>query len=733
LESIAEAFRKANAGNAPEMGTTAKLADMRRSLVYACTQLRAGMLAGLPLRLYRWTDDDEGARRLDTRRPIVRAGKPRQVRGAALSSKRSLVEVEGDKLLDVLASPNEDWTLRALIQQVETSLCLVGQAHIRLHREGTRLLGMSFIQHTRMEVIKPGKDDKARTIAGWKLDGGRGAPIPTADVVWLRYPDPEDPDYGCLAPAQIAALGSEAYGQAMRSNLDIFRKGLRAGAILTPPEDMGSLGWDEIDELQQDVDSRMRGAANNHNVLAVPYRFGVERLDITPHDAEFVALLEFAIEDVARAFKVPIEMVGGTRRTYQNAEAADRALWQRCLEPEAAMIADELTRRLIPAAGLGPEYVLGFDLCDVTALQDDESLRWARDKEAIGIGAYQVNEWRAEMGLPELPESSAMLGSYQLTTDQAIGLLTEVVGLNAQQAAAVVAGGPPPMPEYLPPPATEDATRARAAASTAIQRGTVEWDSSEHRGILERSAKSEAPHVAAFGAATQRVMVRQRDSVLAKLEAMDKRGVRKAPTLADLKALFNPARWIIETREATRPTYRAAAKAAGRGALKQVGASIAWNGTTKGAVNQLMRREQRFAESVNDTTWDALKRSLGEGIEAGEGIPDLADRVRDVMEWRIRSSGELIARTEIHGTFESMGVEALRTAADELGMTYSKEWVSALDDRVRDDHQEAHGQTVGIDEEFEVGGARGMAPGEMGEPDQDCNCRCTSKYAVVRS
>jgi HK97 family phage portal protein len=714
LESIADAFRKANAGSAPEMGTTAKLADMRRSLVYACTQLRAGMLAGLPLRLYRWTDDDEGARRLDTRRPIVRAGKPRQVRGAALSSKRSLVEVEGDKLLDVLASPNEDWTLRALIQQVETSLCLVGQAHIQLHREGTRLSGLSFLKHSRLEVVPPGKDDKARTVAGWKLDGGRGAPIPTADVIWFRYPDPEDPDYGCLSPAQIASLGSEAYGQAMRSNLDIFRKGLRAGAILTPPEDMGSLGWDEIDELQQDVDSRMRGAANNHNVLAVPYRFGVERLDITPHDAEFVALLEFAIEDVARAFKVPIEMVGGTRRTYQNAEAADRALWQRCLEPEAAMIADELTRRLIPAAGLGPEYVLGFDLCDVTALQDDESLRWTRDRELATLAA----------GL------ASQAGMGAVTPDQAAAILVSVLEVDPDVAATIAGDGPPPM--ELPAPA-EDATRARAAASTAPQRGTVEWDSSEHRGILERSATSEAPHVAAFGAATQRVMARQRDSVLAKLEAMDKRGVRKAPTLADLKALFNPARWIIETREATRPAYRAAAKAAGRGALKSVGASIAWNGTTKGAVNQLMRREQRFAESVNDTTWDALKRSLGEGIEAGEGIPDLADRVRDVMEWRIRSSGELIARTEIHGTFESMGVEALRTAADELGMTYSKEWVSALDDRVRDDHQEAHGQTVGIDEEFEVGGARGMAPGEMGEPDQDCNCRCTSKYAVVRS
>lgn len=128
-----------------------------------------------------------------------------------------------------------------------------------------------------------------------------------------------------------------------------------------------------------------------------------------------------------------------------------------------------------------------------------------------------------------------------------------------------------------------------------------------------------------------------------------------------------------------------------------------------------------------------LQLDLGIGIDLGEGIPALAKRVQEVMGERIRSSATVIARTEIHGTFEQNGMFAMMQASEELGMRYLKEWVSAMDERVREDHQDAHGQTVGIEDEFEVGGARGMAPGEMGEADQDIQCRCTSKYIVDRS
>lgn len=729
FEQIADAFRRGMAEDSPEAGLSAKLTDYRRSLIYACTTLRADMLAGAPIRLYRWTDDDEAGdgRALDLGSPIVRAGKPRTVRGVPLGARRSLVEVEAAPLLSILQRPNEDTSLRGLIRQIETGLCLVGQAHLALHRAGTRLSGLSFIKHSRMEVIPSRAGDPARTIAGWKLDGARGGTLEAADVVWLRYADPDDPDYGALAPAQVASLGSEAYLQAMRSNLDIFRKGLRAGAIITPPEDMAALNWDQAEELQQDVDRQLRGAKNNHNVAVMPFRFGVQRMDISPHDAEFVALMEFSIEDVARAFRIPIEMVGGTRRTYQNAEAADRAFWQRCLEPEAAWIAEEMTRRLIPAAGLSDEYVLGFDLCDVTALQDDESLRWSRDRELASI----------------VTALAGQVSTGQIAPDQAQSIMVSVLEMNPVVAAAVAGSGViiGEIEDGAPAAAPDDAARAaiaRAIEVAAQTRGTVEWDSAEHRSILERADKRQSAHVRAFAAATRGVMERQQASILAKLAEMDKRSVRRKPTMKDLESLFDVRRWIVETRNAVRGAYRAAAVEAGRAALDSVSAAIGWTGTNGPTVNALTKRSQRFAQSVSETTWDDLKRELGRGIEEGlgigkEGDGGLSDIVRAVMGSRIRSSGETIARTEIHGTFEQVGVLAIKTASDELGLRYQKEWVSALDERVRDDHADAHGQTVGIDEDFEVGGARGMAPGEMGDPGQDINCRCTSKYIVDRS
>lgn len=58
---------------------------------------------------------------------------------------------------------------------------------------------------------------------------------------------------------------------------------------------------------------------------------------------------------------------------------------------------------------------------------------------------------------------------------------------------------------------------------------------------------------------------------------------------------------------------------------------------------------------------------------------------------------------------------------------------SALDDRTRESHVAAHGQTVGLDEDFVVGGARGPAPGQMGQADVDINCRCSLLFGLTES
>lgn len=76
----------------------------------------------------------------------------------------------------------------------------------------------------------------ARTIASWILDEHTAdrQELQKGEVLWMRYPDPEDPDFGALAPTDIARLGADSCHDAMLSNRDIVRRGLQAAGLVMP-------------------------------------------------------------------------------------------------------------------------------------------------------------------------------------------------------------------------------------------------------------------------------------------------------------------------------------------------------------------------------------------------------------------------------------------------------------------------------------------------------------------
>jgi SPP1 gp7 family putative phage head morphogenesis protein len=137
----------------------------------------------------------------------------------------------------------------------------------------------------------------------------------------------------------------------------------------------------------------------------------------------------------------------------------------------------------------------------------------------------------------------------------------------------------------------------------------------------------------------------------------------------------------------------------------------------------IKQRAQRFAERVNETTWSKLRTSLAEGEKAGETIDQLSDRVRTIMRGRIRSDAETIARTEVIGGLNGGALEAARQS----GVVKSKRWLAALDSRTRDTHAATHGEVVPLDDDFSLGGP---APGQIGDPAEDIQCRCTLVFEV---
>ena len=126
----------------------------------------------------------------------------------------------------------------------------------------------------------------------------------------------------------------------------------------------------------------------------------------------------------------------------------------------------------------------------------------------------------------------------------------------------------------------------------------------------------------------------------------------------------------------------------------------------------------------------SVNQAIAQGLISGEGYRKISKRLNKVMEGNLNDTFR-IARTETHRVQQQSRLDAFEHVSDQ-GVIMGKTWISSLDNRTRDTHQELDGQTVAMDEEFESpSGATAEAPGQFGVAEEDINCRC-SFYSVIK-
>ncbi len=139
-------------------------------------------------------------------------------------------------------------------------------------------------------------------------------------------------------------------------------------------------------------------------------------------------------------------------------------------------------------------------------------------------------------------------------------------------------------------------------------------------------------------------------------------------------------------------------------------------------------------QGIGPRTADRLTHSLTQGVNAGESYDKLAERVSAVFD-TAESDAMRIARTEVAGAANGLSHD-YASAVNSGGLALQKTWLSTLDERTRGnnpkdefDHVSADGETVGMDEMFEMTGEELEYPGdENGSPGNIINCRCTVIY-----
>lgn len=144
----------------------------------------------------------------------------------------------------------------------------------------------------------------------------------------------------------------------------------------------------------------------------------------------------------------------------------------------------------------------------------------------------------------------------------------------------------------------------------------------------------------------------------------------------------------------------------------------------KNSVEWIKNHVIKFSPEVQQTTHDAVVKSLIEGYKAGESMDELASRIDNLSEFN-RTRAIRVARTETISASNAGEFEGYKQCDFVIG----KQWLSAHDGRTRSDHAAANGQKRKVDEPFNVGGYKLMFPGDssLGAPAKEVvHCRCTT-------
>ena len=510
-------------------------------------------------------------------------------------------------------------------------------------------------------------------------------PLPVRDVVHFRYGlnaftrkgvSPLESVYREIFTDEEAAN----FVAAILKNLGI------PGLIISP--DGGP--DDEFDQARAETIKEMFrdrfGGDRRGDPLIMGAPVKIQQLSFSPDQLQFREIRKISEERVSGALGVPAIVAGlGAgldRSTYANYEAAKEAAWESTLAAEMRLVAADLSAQFAtnyarPRADGTRTLRFAFDLDQVRVLQPDREAEARSWDTRVQGGWAMVSEAREAVGLPVDESHRIFL--------RRIGVI-EVPAGQAGNQAGNQAGQDEPSPDDDPEQVNLSVAR-RLAMSTALTKASAadrRWIRAQHL-LWDQFTRAWAADLADAldGLADEVVEALGLNTKTAALEdwPRDLRLGLDDPRI--IEALLPPAqgeRWFLPVYEAH---WALVAETMFAEVSQQLGVAVAWSLDDPVARELIAQGGTRLGlVDLDAQTRQAVFDALAAGQEAGDGVPELARRIRDAVR------GEHM----YPGIAERRGVNAARTyRAETIARTEAKyaQNVSTIRAYVRSDVVEA--------------------------------------------
>jgi len=443
-------------------------------------------------------------------------------------------------------------------------------------------------------------------------------------------------------------------------------------------------GADEptVDRTEEMWQQKYGGLNNKHKMAWLNWDAKFQILKETAKDMDFIESRKYLRDVANQHFSIPPELFGILENSNRSTiDAAYYLYTKNVLRKELKFIDDTLNLQLVPE--FSKDQYLEHD----SVVPEDDEFKLKKASEGLKNGGITVDEWRQSNGWDELPNGAGKI-LYTPLNMIPTSLSGEPLTTNL----------PAREPPEEPPP--EKGVSIKALTPEQKNRMWLVFD------------KAAVKNERLFVTALKKYFQSQQDRINATLEKSIKAATDNPDEMLDweqegvvLAATLTPL-WFTSMTEG----FTVANETFGLGLSFD-----AFNPLFKKWIKDYGAEQ---VKEINDTTKEKLRATLTEGIEGGEGIPKLRDRVSAVMDEAKRSRTEKIARTETHNTVEAGTFETYKGAKIE-----QKEWLTTIDSRERDSHAAINGEVVDVDKPFSNGL---MYPGDSSGPAaQVVNCRCT--------
>lgn len=567
-------------------------------------------------------------------------------------------------------------------------------------------------------------------LVGWVFTdaGGKTFHLLPEQVIQTKFWNPYDSWRG-LAEYEAAQIASEGDWLAGKFSRNLMANNGDTGPFIVAKNGVPTEPQREqiIQDLKAKRQAQLRG---DFRPIFMTGDVTVEDPQVRTVDGDYIAQRLASRHEIAAAFGVPMSMFDVKNDYSMGSQSAYYQLILDTCIPTGAKLCDGLERLVQKLKGERYEIGLLWDehpvMQAVTRERIDAMDKLANrgmpmravsvylhldlpDFEGDDVGLIPMNLVPIA-GIEEEPEptKNPALGEGQDGKDEQ----DDILGADADEPKAVkemlgaLRGGNPmkAMARARSKKLWEQHMRQRSATMKV-------FESKVSRVLNEYRAK------------TLRELAHHGSSIKGAGNAVEKAFVTKG--LIDL--IFNPSDFGKQLSLSLNPAMHEALQTAAEHLLKdELGKTDPWKFPPQKALDYVKSRDKEV-QGCGETVRNQLNTSLSDGIEKGDSIEQLSDRVRSVFNALAKGEAKRIALTETGMAFNFSRHEAMTSAGVKL-----KRWLSSHGPTVRPAHAEAEATgAVPIDEPFIVDGEELMYPGDpSGSPENVINCHCIQLAAV---